>query len=180
MIELIVNGAPLHYIDAYFYTPLLELLFSSIAHLRYVGDVGEAWISEAFHSSLSAWLESLQECGVNLEEYAEKEIGLHRQGLVSWSRYYPKWSSTVVLTDLTYGPLPSDWKVTWVVRDKETPYIPGGWIGDDGGDDEDGSVGDGDDDEDEDEDDDGSIGEVYEDCSVGDEQETSAPVTRTN
>lgn len=141
-------------------------------------------ISERLYISLSAWLEILQECGINLEEYGEKEIDLHDQNLVSWSCYYPKWGSTLVLTDLTYGPLPSDWKITWDFQDKETPYIPGGWIGDDDGDDEDGSVGDEDEDDptedkDEDgsaenEDEDGSIGEVYEDCSVGDEH-----ITRT-
>ncbi|KAG7005760.1 hypothetical protein G7Y79_00018g045670 [Physcia stellaris] len=134
---------------------------------------GTAWIFDT-------WLESLQECGINLEEYGQKEIDLHDQGLVSWSYYYPKWGSTLVLTDLTYGPLPSDWNVTWVVQEKETPYIPGGWIGDADSDDEDGSLGDEDEDDPaQDEDEDGSTEEVYEDCSVGDEPEISAQATQT-
>ena len=176
---------------------MLALLRRSIECLRYYEDLEEASTSEIPHRCLSAWLESLQECGVNLEEYGQAEIDLQDQGQVSWSFYSRKFRSTWVLTGLTCGPQPSDWKITWELRDKETPYIPGGWIGDDDGDDEDGSVEDeeeeysAEDDEDEeysaeddeeecsaeDEDEDDSIGEVYEDCSIGD---VSAQATRTD
>ena len=178
---MIVNVAPLHYIEPILCgTPLTALLTWSVKTAYGPDDFEESAISERLYHSLSAWLESLQECGVNLEKYGEKEIDLHDQRLVSWSYYYSKWSSILVLTDLTYGPLPSDWKVTWILRDKETPYIPGGWIGDDDTDDEDGSDGDEDkDDPAEDEDENGSTEEVYEDCSVGDGQESSAQATRT-
>ena len=180
---MIVNGAPLHYIDRSFSrTPLIALLIISISTASNPENLEEAVIYWRLYRSLSTWLDSLQDCGVNLAEYGEKEIDLHDQDLVSWFYYFPEWNSTFVLTDLTYGPLPSDWDFTWVIQDKETPYIPGGWIGDDDSDDEDGSLEDEDEDDpaqDEDEDEDSSTEEVYEDCSVGDGQEISAQATKT-
>ena len=179
--ELIGNGAPLHYIDTFFYgTPLTALIRCSINVAYDPDDLEGASIYGRLYRSLSAWLESLQECGINLEEYGEKEIDLHDQGLVFWSFDYPWWKFTFVLTNLTYGPQPSDWKVTWIIQDRETPYIPGEWIGGDDDDDEDASLVDEDEnDPAETEDEDGSIEEVYEDCSVGDEPEVSAQATRT-
>ena len=182
MIELINYGAPLHYIDARFYTPLLVHFWSLFETLPSPDDSEDASISkvsESLYLALIDWLESLQECGVNLEEYGEKEVDLRDQGQVSWS-FNTKRNAIVALTYLTYGPLPSDWKVTWVLRDKETPYIPGGWIGDDDSDEEDGSLEDEDEDDPaEDEDEDNSTEEVYEDCSVGDEPEISTQATWT-
>ena len=179
--ELIVNEAPLHYIDPRHYnTPLIAFLIYSIRATTGPNDLKEASISEILYNALSSWLESLQEFGVNLEEYGEKEIDLHDQDLVPWSFHEPEWDFRLVLTDLTYGPLPSDWKVTWMIQDEETPYLPGGWIGDDDVNNEDGSVRDeNEDDPAEEKDEDGSIEEVYEDCSVGDEPEVSAQATRT-
>ena len=137
--ELIVSGAHLHCIHTYFHTPLLGLLGSIFKYIDLLED-SEALISQQLPIALSTWLESLQECGVNLEEYGKEEVHLHDQGLVLWVWEIQKGATIIVLNDLTYGPLPSDWKLTWEFRDKETPRIPGGWIEDDDCDDKDRSV----------------------------------------
>lgn len=85
---------------------------------------------------LYTWLECLQECGVDLHEYGRKERDLHLQGLVSWN-WLIGWSPRrrCFLTNLTYGPSPSDWKFDLVFRREDAiesaVKVPGGWVEDD-------------------------------------------------
>ena len=84
---------------------------------------------------LNIWLECLQESGVDLEAYGQKETDLHQRGLVSWT--WLPWESKPgrwLLTSLTYGPSPSDWKVDMEYQPEDTAEslakMPGGWIED--------------------------------------------------
>ena len=87
---------------------------------------------------LKNWLKSLQESGVDLEEYGRKETDLHQKGLVTWNLSYDYQSDRHFLTSLTYGPSISDWKIMIEVRPRDStesvakiPEMPGGWIEDD-------------------------------------------------
>ena len=85
---------------------------------------------------LNIWLECLRESGVDLEAYGQKETDLHRRGLVSWT--WLLWGSKPgrwLLTSLTYGPSPSDWKADMEYQPEDAAEslakMPGGWIEED-------------------------------------------------
>ncbi len=90
---------------------------------------------------LRVWLEYLQKSGVDLEQYGQKEADLYEQGLVSWNwRLHDYLDMDVFLTNLTWGPSLSDWKVRvefHVIEEapemplKTLVKMPGGLIEDD-------------------------------------------------
>lgn len=159
--ELISQGADLHAISSGFHTPFLELLTSRLylpsiefnsAFMKFSvstlddRESMEHPVSGSDHSTLLqdrklswilyTWLESLQECGVDLHEYGRKETDLHKQGLVSWEVISDFLSSDrLLLTSFTYGPSPSDWTLDLEYPRKDTTEslakVPGGWVEDD-------------------------------------------------
>lgn len=161
--ELISQGADLHAISSGFHTPFVELLTSrlylpsiefnlasmkfsvsalddreSMEHPVSGSDHSTLWQNRKLSWILYTWLGSLQECGVDLHEYGRKETDLHKQGLVSWKLRYDFLSSDRwLLTSLTYGPSPSDWKLDLEYRRKRKDAteslakVPGGWVEDD-------------------------------------------------
>lgn len=87
---------------------------------------------------LYTWLKWLRESGVDLHEYGRKETDLHQQGLVRWNwRSFPSSRKRWFLTNLTYGPSPSDWKLDLEIRHEDASEsvakVPGEWIEDDFG-----------------------------------------------
>ena len=153
MKELIAQGADLHFISSLSKTPFLDLLkglfleapmeppvsdpddLGSMEHS--VCNTLEARCSqlEVLPWLLNIWLECLQESGVDLEAYGRKETALHQQGLVPWT--WLPWRSGPgrwLLTSLTYGPSPSDWKADMEYQPEDAAEslakMPGGWIED--------------------------------------------------
>lgn len=84
---------------------------------------------------LDNWIQDLHDCGVDLEEYGRQEIYLREKEVVSW--VWEQWwdETTWVMTDLTYGPSPSDWSIKMEeLKDtvaEDPAKIPGGWIEED-------------------------------------------------
>lgn len=134
MSELIVQGADLHHISVEPCTPFLKL-FSRYLGLRHNPLDRDLFLSK-LSFLLAIWLECLQKCGVDLYEYGRKETDLHQQGLVSWDRF-SSWSlqNRYYLTNITYGPSPSDWKLELEYRPEDATEsvakVPGGWVEDD-------------------------------------------------
>lgn len=101
-------------------------------------DESACWRLRRLPQLLYTWLEFLQECGVDLEEYGRKETDLHQQGLVPWNwRNFFSLRERWFLTSFTYGPSPSDWKVEMELRYEDATEsvakVPGEWIEDDFG-----------------------------------------------
>ena len=104
-----------------------------------------ATMTQKINLLLYTWLVYLQESGVDLEEYGRIEMEFHQRGLVSWT-----WQSNLpgvdaewLLTILTYGPSPSDWKID--IQWREAPpgnpgKMPGGWVDDEGSEEEDDDI----------------------------------------
>lgn len=108
----------------------------SMEHPVSGSDHSTIWQNRKLSWILYTWLGSLQECGVDLHEYGRKETDLHKQGLVSWELRYDFLSSDRwLLTSLTYGSSPSDWKLDLEYRRKDATEslakVPGGWVEDD-------------------------------------------------
>ena len=104
-----------------------------------------ATMTQKIQLLLKTWLVCLQESGVDIEEYGRREMEFHQRGLVSWT-----WPSILqgvdadwLLTILTYGPSPSDWKID--IQWREVPpgnhgKMPGGWVDDEGSEGEDDDI----------------------------------------
>ncbi len=131
--EIIPKGLELHSISDQGRTPFLDLF---AGHVKFYYSKG---LDLPFHSLLKTWLEDLEECGIDLDEYGRKESELKQQGLVSWS-FYDSWSdSEWLLLDMSYGAFPGDWdisiekagKLFVEVPEEESGKIPGGWIEED-------------------------------------------------
>lgn len=151
--DLIVQGANLHHISSEYSTPFVNLLQG----LRESKDYAEpnelaesdfddpesmepSWIDLKTEQSwklpllLNFWLEFLQESGVDLEDYGQKEVDLRLRGLVSWTWEWPSdpEKPALFLKNIRYGPSPNDWKVDIEYRHRrrraaESPVkMPGG------------------------------------------------------
>jgi len=123
-------------------TPLNDLVLESLFGLESNQD-------RQLPELLNIWLQGLQDCGVDLEEYGRKETELYEQGLVCWG-FSPSPPEIWGITSLTYGSSPSDWSIKLELLDDSdtgTPKdMPGGWVenneSDDGESDDDESDGD--------------------------------------
>lgn len=172
MKELIVEGANVYFISSDVRTPFLclfedlelEMIWDCSAYDLDRMEIVEptelmesttnylskpnSWtttMSQKIYLLLSTWLVCLQESGVDLEEYGRIETEFHQRGLVSWT-----WPSILqgvdakwLLTILTYGPSPSDWKID--IQWREAPpgnlgKMLGGWVDDEGSEEEDDDI----------------------------------------
>ena len=161
MKELIVEGANVHFISSDARTPFLYLFQELGLDIIWEYDYNHrermeptkllefttnhlsepnAWtanMTQKIHLLLNTWLVCLQESGVDLEEYGRIEMEYHQRGLLSWTwpSNWPGVDAEWLLTILTYGPSPSDWKINieWREAPPRNPgKVPGGWVDDDG------------------------------------------------
>ena len=136
MKELVELGTNLHSLHSYNDCTPFKSLVGTCFHRSL--ESPEIARDQIIPDLLCLWLECLQESGVDLEEYGRKEAELHEEGLVSWTLAFSWKDVEITIQSLVYGPLPSDWKLEVVFRERITPEsplqkpqrVPGGWVED--------------------------------------------------
>lgn len=110
--KFISAGAPLQPIDDFGCTPFWVLLWTSILvpHTK-------------THTVVKMWLEDLLTCGVDLQTYGMAEYSIMKSNGIwycpeyIWGQFRPgdeeADKDSIILLDLSYGPLPEDWKVSF-------------------------------------------------------------------
>ena len=129
----------LHSISNKGFTPLF-----SITH-EY--DLWKRSVGEQRTPPLHRWLACLHTNDIDLYEYGKRECDLLSQGLTSGS-VWCEWrgsdgiwhKTTAYISRFTYGPLPTDWDI--VIEDEDPitepdKKIPGGWVDETDGSDDD-------------------------------------------
>ena len=132
---MITLGADVHAIEKYPRTPFHHFLVGFTKH----------WDTRPpselpVDSGLDLWLNSLENCGVDLSEYGKREGELHEQSLV-WNGFrvieHAGSLAGAKIASFTYGSSPDEWdiKVEWEILgpnhdSDQVKEIPGSWIED--------------------------------------------------
>ncbi|KAF3004681.1 hypothetical protein E8E14_003573 [Neopestalotiopsis sp. 37M] len=98
-------------------------------------------LQKKIRRSMLCWLQDLQICGVDLEQFGKIEKKVFRKHKILKERWYP-FNQWMQLSDFKYGPDPEDWMLEWdsvaedyagkfwyfVEEQLQSPELPGAWV----------------------------------------------------
>jgi hypothetical protein len=98
-------------------------------------------LKKQIKETMLCWLQDLQICGIDLEQYGKNEKKVFRKHKILRERWYPcdQWMQ---LSEFKYGPEPEDWILEWdllpedyagnfwcfVEEQLHNPGLPGSWV----------------------------------------------------